>query len=390
MITFSKAPVPESALQYITEALRSRLISGDNIFTKKCQQWIESQMNCPRALLTTSGTHTLELAALLLEIVPGDEVIMPSFTFSSTANAFVLRGARIKFIDVRPDTMNMNETLIEQAITSRTRAIVPVHYAGIACEMDTIMQIAKAYNLAVIEDAAQGILSRYNDRYLGTIGHLGAYSFHETKNITCGEGGALLLNDNKYLFRAEILREKGTNRAQFFRGEIDKYSWIDIGSSYLMSDFNAAFLLAQFEIAQQITSHRLSLWNYYYDKLLSLRDDGHIELPSLPANAQKHNAHIFFLKVKNLEMRSRLLKYLKNMGIYATSHYIPLHSSMMGQKVGEFIGEDIYTTRGSEQLIRLPLYYEMTINEDTANVVDAIYSFFKNPTQRKDILPCQL
>lgn len=321
------------------------------------------------------------LTALLLEIAPGDEVIMPSFTFPSTANAFVLRGARIKFIDIRPDTMNMDETLIVRAITPRTRAIVPVHYAGIACEMDTIMQIAHAHNLMVVEDAAQGILSRYAGRHLGSIGHFGIYSFHETKNITCGEGGVLLINDPKYILRADILREKGTNRAQFFRGEIDKYSWIDVGSSFLMSDLNAAFLLSQLEISERITSHRLALWNYYYKTLLSLKEARHIELPSLPEKAKEHNAHIFFFKVKDLETRTSLLEYLKDKGIFATSHYIPLHTSKMGRKVGEFVGEDIYTTRGSEQLVRLPLYYEMDIDKDAALVVDAVHTFYKKPEQ---------
>lgn len=354
-ITFNKPLVTGKEIKYIQQAIGNQKLSGDGSFTKMCNKWLEENFACKEALLTTSCTHALEMAAILADIQPGDEVIMPSFTFVSTANAFVLRGAKIVFIDIRPDTMNMDENLLEAAITKKTKAIVPVHYAGVACEMDTIMEIAKRYNLLVIEDAAQGVMSKYKDRYLGTIGDMGCYSFHETKNYTCGEGGALIINEERFTERAEIIREKGTNRSKFFRGQIDKYTWVDIGSSYLPSELNAAYLYAQLEIANGINKNRLALWNQYYNGLEPLQEKGLIELPFIPDGCD-HNAHMFYIKVKDLNERSQLITYLKDKGINSAFHYIPLHNSPAGQEYGYFCGTDNYTTSESERLLRLPMY----------------------------------
>ena len=316
------------------------------------------------------------MAAILLDIKEGDEVIMPSYTFVSTANAFVLRGAKIVFVDVRPDTMNMDETKIEEAITSKTKVIVPVHYAGVACEMDTIMDIAKRYNLFVVEDAAQGMMSSYKGKALGTIGHLGAFSFHETKNYTsAGEGGLLIINDENFVQRAEIIREKGTNRSLFFRGMVDKYSWVDIGSSYLMNDVSAAYLWGNLEKSDEINQNRLNSWQKYYDGLKELENRGFIELPKIPDGCVQ-NAHMFYIKVKDLEERTALLDYLKENDINAVFHYVPLHSAPAGEKFGRFEGEDVYTTNESERLIRLPMYYGLSDNEIN-KILGVINEFFK-------------
>ena len=376
MIPFNKPPFCGVEEKYLLESLRTNKISGDGPFTKKCTQWFESNLNCKKALLTTSCTHSLELAALLIDIKEGDEVIMPSYTFVSTANAFVLRGAKIIFVDIRPDNMNIDELKIEDAINEKTKAIVPVHYAGVACEMDTIMEIASKYNLYVIEDAAQGMMSTYKGKPLGTIGHMGTFSFHETKNYTsAGEGGLLIINDDTFCNRAEIIREKGTNRSAFFRGMVDKYSWVDVGSSYLMNDVSAAYLWGQLENANEINRKRLTIWQKYYAQLEKLLDDDIIELPLIPNNCI-HNAHMFYIKVKNIDTRSKLIDYLKKKDIMAVFHYIPLHSSIAGKKFGEFSCEDIYTTKESEKLVRLPLYYSIE-NEEIEKVINAIYKFFE-------------
>jgi len=361
--------------KYILESIKSRKISGDGMFTKRCHQWFENNLKCEKVLLTPSCTHALEMTAILLDIKEGDEVIMPSYTFVSTANAFVLRGAKIVFIDIRPDTMNIDETKIEQAITNKTKVIVPVHYAGIACEMDTIMDIADRHELFVVEDAAQAMMSSYKGRALGTIGHLGTFSFHETKNYTsAGEGGLLIINNEELIERAEIIREKGTNRSLFFRGVIDKYSWVDIGSSYLMNDVSAAYLWGQLEKANTINNNRLESWKSYYSKLRILECNNYLDLPTTP-NECKHNAHMFYIKVKDLKTRSELLKYLKSNHVDAVFHYVPLHSSPAGLKFGRFDGEDVYTTKNSERLIRLPLYFGLD-KESQAQVVNAIKGYF--------------
>lgn len=340
--------------------MRSNKISGDGPFGKRCQEWFEDRIGCRKALLTPSCTHALEMAAILIDIQPGDEIIMPSYTFVSTANAFVLRGARIVFVDIRPDTMNIDENLIEAAITQKTKAIVPVHYAGVACEMDVIMDIAKRHHLYVIEDAAQGMMSTYKGRALGTIGHLGAYSFHETKNYTSGgEGGLLIINDEQFSKRAEIIREKGTNRSQFFRGMVDKYSWVDVGSSYLPSDIQAAYLFGQLEKVDEIKEKRMNIWKNYNSNLKSLVDNGAIEVPFVPQDCVQ-NAHMFFIKLKNLDIRTRFLKYLNAQGVGAVFHYIPLHSAVAGENFSRFSGLDKYTTKESERLVRLPLWYGLT------------------------------
>lgn len=358
MISFNEPIYLEKGMDYIEEAVvRNRRLNGDGPFTKKCTDWM-NQCFQTKTMLTTSCTHALEMTALLTEIQPGDEVIMPSFTFVSTADAFALRGAKIKFVDIRPDTMNINEELIENAVTAKTKAIVPVHYAGVACEMDTILDIAKRHNLFVIEDAAQGMMATYKGRYLGTIGDFGTYSFHETKNYTMGEGGLILINNPAYLLRGEIIREKGTNRSQFFRGEIDKYSWVDIGSSYLPSEMNAAYLYPQLEIADEINQTRLSLWQQYYDNLMILKELGKIELPYIPKEC-KHNAHMFYIKTKDMEERTQLIDYLRMKGIHAVFHYVPLHSSVAGRRLGAFVGKDIYTTAESDRLVRLPMFYHL-------------------------------
>jgi len=357
MIPFNKPPLTGNEEKYVLESMRSAKISGDGEFTKRCHKWFEEKLQCKRALLTTSCTHALEMAAILLDIKDGDEVIMPSFTFVSTANAFALRGAKIVFVDIRPDTMNIDETKIEAAITSKTKAIVPVHYAGVGCEMDTIMDIASRHNLFVVEDAAQGMMSSYRGRALGTIGHLGAFSFHETKNYTsAGEGGLLIINDAVFKERAEIIREKGTNRSLFFRGMVDKYSWVDIGSSYLPNDVSAAYLWGNLESADEINKNRLATWENYYNKLRVLEKKGFIELPKIPEHCVQ-NAHMFYLKVKDLDERTTLLDELKKANIGAVFHYVPLHSAPAGLKFARFNGEDIYTTKESERLIRLPMYY---------------------------------
>lgn len=375
MINFNVPPVAGKELIYLEEAIRSKKICGDGAFTKRCSKWLEEQTGSERVLLTTSCTHATELAAILADIKPGDEVIMPSYTFVSTADAFVLRGAKAVFVDIRPDTMNIDETLIEDAITEKTRAIVPVHYAGVSCEMDTICEIAKRHNLYVIEDAAQGVMATYKGRPLGTIGDYGCYSFHETKNLSMGEGGALLIKDKENVLRAEIVREKGTNRSQFFRGEIDKYTWMDAGSSYLPSELNAAYLWAQLEDAQKIYDDRMRSWNLYYEQLKPLADEGRIELPVIPEGCV-HNAHMFYIKTKDLEERSDLIFFLKGKQINSVFHYIPLHSSPAGKRLGVFHGEDKYTTKESERILRLPLYYGL--NEDQVKMVtDSMYEYFK-------------
>ncbi|MFY4783122.1 dTDP-4-amino-4,6-dideoxygalactose transaminase [Aliarcobacter butzleri] len=376
MIPFNKPPYTGNENKYVIESMKSSKISGDGEFTKRCHKWFEEKLECKKALLTTSCTHALEMAAILLDIKEGDEVIMPSYTFVSTANAFVLRGAKIVFVDIRPDTMNIDETKIEEAITSKTKVIVPVHYAGVACEMDTIMDIAKRYNLFVVEDAAQGMMSSYKGKALGTIGHLGAFSFHETKNYTsAGEGGLLIINDENFVQRAEIIREKGTNRSLFFRGMVDKYSWVDLGSSYLMNDVSAAYLWGNLEKADDINQNRLNSWQKYYDGLKELENRGFIELPKIPDGCVQ-NAHMFYIKVKDLEERTALLDYLKENDIGAVFHYVPLHSAPAGEKFGRFEGVDNSTTKESERLIRLPMYYGLEDNE-LLKVIDVVKEFFK-------------
>jgi len=364
-----------SELKYIKKSIKNRHISGDGEFTKKCNKWFEVNLKCKKVLLTTSCTHALEMSVILIDIQPGDEVIMPSYTFVSTANAFILRGAKIVFIDVRPDTMNIDENLIEKAVTKKTKAIIVVHYAGVSCEMEKIIELAEKYNLFIIEDAAQGIMSRYKNQYLGTIGDLGCLSFHETKNITCGEGGALLINNEKFIERAEIIREKGTDRSKFFKGQVDKYTWIDIGSSYLPSELNAAFLYAQLCYIKKITEKRVAIWNTYYNGLKELEDKGYIELQKIPDNIE-NNGHLFYIKTKNIEERTDLIDFLKKQNISTVYHYIPLHTSIAGIKYGKFFGIDKYTTRDSERLLRLPLYYNLSIKKvtDVAKKIKLYYS----------------
>lgn len=374
MIPFNIPPHIGTEEGYIARAIASHQICGDGIFTRKCSQWLEENFHAPKVLLTTSGTTALDMAALLCELQPGDEVILPSFTFSSTATAFALTGAKLVFVDIRPDTMNLDETKIESAITERTRVIVPVHYAGVACEMDTIMEIARRHSLLVVEDAAQGVMSTYKGRALGTIGDFGCYSFHETKNYSMGEGGALVLNDPAYDERAEVLREKGTNRSRFLRGQVDKYTWVDIGDSFLPSELNAAYLWGQLEEADSINCHRLALWAIYHTALKPLEESRQISLPVVPAGC-RHNAHMFYLKCRDLEERTALISYLKARGISAVFHYIPLHSAPAGLKYGRFHGEDVYTTAESERLVRLPMYYGLTL-EEAGQVADAVTAFY--------------
>lgn len=356
MINFNVPPHTGKEMEYIGLAVANQKICGDGEFTKKCNAWIEKKTGTGRCLLTTSCTHATEMAALLADIRPGDEAIMPAYTFVSTADAFVLRGGVPVFVDIRPDTMNLDEKLIEAAITDKTRAIVPVHYAGVGCEMDAIMDIAKRHNLMVIEDAAQGIMSTYKGKALGTFGEFGCFSFHETKNFSMGEGGALLIRDEKYVEEAEIIREKGTNRSKYYRGQIDKYTWINYGSSYLPSDMNAAYLYAQLELAEEITDARKACWNRYYENLMPLAETGKIGLPFVPEHCE-HNAHMFYIKTADIEERSRLIQFLKENEILAVFHYIPLHTAPAGLKFGRFHGEDKYTTKESERLLRLPMYY---------------------------------
>lgn len=375
MIDFNRPCQIGNEIEYIKQVLAKQKFSGDGEFNKLCCQLMEEKFNCKKVFLTPSCTHALELAALLANISQDDEVIMPSYTFTSTANAFVLRGARIVFIDVNPQTMNMDERLIEAAITNKTRAIVPVHYAGVICEMDTVMELAQKHNFIVIEDAAQAVMSQYKKKYAGTIGHIGCYSFHETKNYNCGEGGAILINQNDLIEKTEIIREKGTNRSKFMRGEIDKYSWVGSGSSYLMSELNAAYLYGQLKNLEEINMQRLFIWKKYYELLSDLQAQNLIKLPFIPDNCL-HNAHMFYIKLKDLQERENLRLYLKDKNIYAVFHYIPLHSSLAGMRFGIFNGEDINTTAESDKLLRLPLYYGMT-NAEIEQVFQAIHEFFQ-------------
>ena len=373
MIDFNRPAFVGSELEYIQDAIHRGMLCGDGIYTKKCSQWMEKEFDVSRVMLTTSCTHALEMAAFLCDIQPGDEVIMPSYTFVSTADAFVLRGAKIVFVDIRPDTMNLDEKLIEQAITPKTKVIVPVHYAGVACEMDTIMDIAHRHGLKVVEDAAQGVDACYKGKALGTIGDFGCYSLHETKNFTMGEGGALLFQKEEYLEKAEILREKGTDRSKFFRGQVDKYRWMDYGSSYLPSELNAAYLYAQLEAKDKIQKKRMEIYEYYHRNLADLAAEGKVEQPYVPQECE-HNAHMYYLKVKDMKVRTRLLAYLRENGICSVFHYVPLHSAPAGQKFGRFAGEDVYTTKESERLLRLPMFYNLDM-EDVKRIVDVIHKF---------------
>lgn len=375
MIPFNIPPFVGTEHQYMAQAVENRKLCGDGIFTKKCNAWMEERFCAQKVLLTTSGTTALDMAALLCDLKAGDEVILPSYTFSSTATAFVLAGAKLVFVDIRPDTMNIDETKIEAAITDRTRVIVPVHYAGVACEMDAVMDIAKRHGLLVVEDAAQGVMSTYKGQALGTIGDFGCYSFHETKNYTMGEGGALIINNPIYNERAEILREKGTNRSKFLRGQIDKYTWVDFGDSYLPSELNAAYLWAQLERADEINADRLNTWDQYQEGLKQLEDAGKIQLPVIPEGCV-HNAHMFYVKTKDIQERTELISFLKAKDVMAVFHYVPLHSAPAGKKYGRFHGTDRYTTLESERLVRLPLYYGMQDAEIRA-VVDALRAFYQ-------------
>ena len=375
MIPFNVPPCVGTELQYIKEAVESHKICGDGAFTKKCNAWLEERFGAQKVLLTTSGTTALDMAALLCELKEGDEVILPSYTFSSTATSAVLGGARLVFVDIRPDTMNIDEKKIEEAITERTRAIIAVHYAGVACEMDTIMEIARKYSLVVIEDAAQGVMSTYKGRALGTIGDFGCYSFHETKNYSMGEGGALVINNPEYNERAEILREKGTNRSKFFRGQVDKYTWVDFGDSYLPSELNAAYLWAQLCAADEINENRMASWNQYYQELKGLEESGRIELPVIPEGCV-HNAHMFYIKCRDLEERTSFISYMKEEGILTVFHYIPLHSAPAGLKYGRFSGKDLYTTKESERLVRLPMYYGLE-QEKIEFICEKIKNFYR-------------
>lgn len=362
-------------MQYVHAAMLSNKISGDGNFSIKCHDWFETHFNCKKALLTTNCTQALEMAALLIDIKPGDEVIVPSYTFVSTANAFALRGATIKFIDIRPDTMNMDEQLIEAAITDKTKAIVPVHYAGVSCDMDSIMDIAANYNLFVIEDAAQAMMSTYKGQPVGIRGHLAAYSFHETKNYTSGgEGGLLIVNDEQFCERVEVIREKGTNRSKFFRGMVDKYTWVDLGSSFLPSELQAAYLWGQLEKADHILERRLSSWQAYYQAFQDFSAKGLIEIPTIPKDCV-HNGHMFYIKTGGLKERTGLINHLKDSGIIAVFHYVPLHTSPAGLQFGHFVGQDKYTTKDSERLLRLPLYYGLTTDQ-IDYIVQSIYSYY--------------
>lgn len=374
MIRFNVPPYVGKETEYMKAAIDSHKICGDGEFTKRCNAWIEEHTGTAKALLTTSGTQALEMAALLSDIQPGDEVILPSYTFVSTANAFVLRGAKLVFVDIRPDTMNIDEKLIEDAITDKTRAIVPVHYAGVGCEMDIIMDIAKRHNLVVVEDAAQGVNAFYKGRALGSIGDYGCFSFHETKNYSMGEGGAILINRPEQIEDAEIIREKGTDRSRFFRGQVDKYTWVNIGSSFLPSDINAAYLMAQLEMADEINENRLQSWTRYNEGLQDLAQEGVIELPYIPEECA-HNAHMFYIKTKDMEERKALISYLKERDIAAVFHYVPLHSAPAGLRFGRFHGEDRYTTKESERLLRLPMYYNLS-ESDQQKVIDAVHGFY--------------
>lgn len=374
MIAFNIPPYVGDEEKYIKEAIASHKICGDGAFTKKCDAWMENKFQAQKVMLTTSGTTALDMAMLLCDIQPGDEVILPSYTFSSTATSAVLAGAKLVFVDIRPDTMNIDEKKIEAAITDRTKVIVCVHYAGVACEMDTIMDIAKRNGLMVIEDAAQGVMSTYKGKALGTIGDFGCYSFHETKNYSMGEGGALVINNPAYNEKAEVLREKGTNRTKFFRGQVDKYTWVDFGDSYLPSELNAAYLWAQLLKADEINENRLATWNTYNEAFRSLKDEGKVELPTIPDGC-KHNAHMYYLKCKDLQERTAFIQFMKDHGVLTVFHYVPLHSAPAGYKYGRFDGQDEYTTKESERLVRLPLYYNIT-EHDLQAVIHAVKEFF--------------
>ena len=374
-IDFNRPAFVGKETEYIKQAVANRKLCGDGEFTKKCSAWMKEKLGTKYSLLTTSCTHALEMGAYLTGIQPGEEVIMPSYTFVSTADAFVLRGARVAFVDIRPDTMNIDENLIEAAINEKTRAIAPIHYAGVGAEMDTIMEIAKKYNLKVVEDAAQGVNAYYKGKALGTIADFGCFSFHETKNYIMGEGGALLFQDDEVLEKAEVLREKGTDRSKFFRGQVDKYTWVDFGSSYLPSELNAAYLYAQLESCDKIDERRFSVWNYYNENLKDLADKGIIEVPFIPEYT-KHNAHMYYIKAKDIAERTQLISFMREREIYSAFHYVPLHSAAAGKKFGYFVGEDKYTTKESERLTRLPMYYDLTI-EDATKVVEAIHDFYK-------------
>ena len=375
MISFNVPLYIGKEQDYIMEAIKAHKICGDGAFTKKCNKWIEDKTGVSKALLTTACSTALDMAAILTEVGPGDEVILPSFTFVSTANAFVLRGASLVFVDIRPDTQNIDEKLIEDAITDKTKVIVPVHYAGVGCEMDAIMDIAKRHGLLVVEDAAQGVMSEYKGRALGSIGDYGCYSFHETKNYSMGEGGALLISDEEKVDRAEIIREKGTDRSRFLKGVVDKYTWVDMGSSYLPSEMNAAYLYAQLEEADMINQNRLASWNSYYEQLSPLAEEGLIELPVIPEDCA-HNAHMFYIKTADMEERTALASFLKENGILAVFHYVPLHSAPAGTKFGRFHGEDRYTTNTFERLLRLPMYYGLG-ESDVSYVCDTIKKFYR-------------
>ena len=374
MISFNVPPCTGKEIDYISQAVAAHKICGDGEFTKKCNAWMEQRFGAHRVMLTTSGSTALDMASLLCDLQPGDEVILPSFTFSSTANAFAIYGAKLVFVDIRPDTMNIDETKIEAAITDKTRVILAMHYAGVACEMDTIMDIARRHGLLVVEDAAQAVMSTYKGRALGTIGDLGCYSFHETKNYSMGEGGAVVVNRPDLVERAEILREKGTNRSKFFRGQVDKYTWVDIGDSFLPSELNAAYLWAQLEMADEINNDRLHSWQVYDEAFRDLAAKGLVTQPTVPAGCV-HNAHMYYLKCRSLEERTALISFLKSRDILAVFHYVPLHSAPAGLKYGRFDGEDVYTTAESDKLVRLPLYYKLTA-EDQAKVIAAVREFY--------------
>lgn len=374
MINFNVPPFIGTELEYVKQAIENRKICGDGEFTKKCNAWIENRLHAAKVLLTTSGSTALDMAALLCGIRPGDEVILPSYTFSSTANSFVLAGAKLVFCDIRPDTMNIDEKKIEAAITDKTRVIVPVHYAGVACEMDVIMDIAKRHGLFVVEDAAQGVMSSYKGKALGTIGDFGCYSFHETKNYSMGEGGALVINNEAFFEKAEVLREKGTNRSKFFRGQVDKYTWVDFGDSYLPSEINAAYLWPQLLAADEINNNRIETWNAYYEAFKILEITGKIQLPAVPEGCV-HNAHMFYLKLKNLQERTAFISYMKDKGIGCVFHYVPLHSAPAGIKFGRFNGVDECTTKESDRLVRLPMYYGMD-KTDLNKVIESVLGFF--------------
>lgn len=376
MIHFNVPPFVGKEFEYMREAVENHKICGDGPFTKKCDAWMEERFSAKKALLTTSGSTALDMAALLCDLKPGDEVILPSFTFSSTANSFVLAGAALVFVDIRPDTMNIDEKKIEAAITEKTKVICPVHYAGVACEMDTIMDIAKRHNLLVVEDAAQGVMSTYKGKALGTIGDFGCFSFHETKNYSAGEGGAILINNPDYIERAEILREKGTNRSQFFRGQVDKYTWVDFGDSYLQSDLNAAYLWAQLEMADEINENRLATWNAYYEAFKPLEELGKVTLPTIPEGCV-HNAHMFYIKCRDLNTRQAYIKFMRENDILCVFHYVPLHSAPAGLKFGRFVGVDEHTTADSDRLVRLPMYYNIA-QSDLRKVIEKTVEFFSN------------